>query len=172
MARCQLCAIPSISVQTWLWRKFTWYSITPAGIHYIYLLTVSRTCCVTPTLDAMAPEKCVNNLELVIFKLIPEIDILSNSYENSLKWMPQDPTDNQSTSIRVMAWYLWRHMASLGHNELRQPDHTFLQCELKSDRIRYSDIIMSAMASHITGASIICSIVCSGADQRKHQWWL
>ena len=28
---------------------------------------------------------------------------------------------------------------------------------------------MSAMASEITGVSIVCSTVCSGADQRKHQ---
>ena len=28
---------------------------------------------------------------------------------------------------------------------------------------------MSAMASQITGVSIVCSTVCSGANQRKHQ---
>ena len=33
----------------------------------------------------------------------------------------------------------------------------------------YSDVIMSAMESKITGVSIVCSIVCSGVDQRKHQ---
>ena len=33
----------------------------------------------------------------------------------------------------------------------------------------YSDIIMSAMASQITGFSMVCSNVCSGADQRKRQ---
>ena len=33
----------------------------------------------------------------------------------------------------------------------------------------YSDIMMSAMASQITWASIVCLTVCSGADQRKHQ---
>ena len=33
----------------------------------------------------------------------------------------------------------------------------------------YSDSIMSLMASQITGASIVCSTVCSGVDQRKHQ---
>ena len=33
----------------------------------------------------------------------------------------------------------------------------------------YSDLIMSAMASQITGVSILCSTVCSGADQIKHQ---
>ena len=53
-----------------------------------------------------------------------------------------------------------------------------------SDHIHYSDVIMSAMASQITGVSIVYSTVCSGTDQRKHQsstslafvkvshWWL
>ena len=33
--------------------------------------------------------------------------------------------------------------------------------------IHYSDDIMSAMVSEITGVSIVCSAVCSGADQRN-----
>ena len=33
----------------------------------------------------------------------------------------------------------------------------------------YTDIIMSAMASQITGVSIVYSIVCPGTDQRKYQ---
>ena len=33
----------------------------------------------------------------------------------------------------------------------------------------YSDVIMSAIASEITGVSIVYSIICSGADQRKYQ---
>ena len=33
----------------------------------------------------------------------------------------------------------------------------------------YSDVIMSAMASQITGVLIVYSTVCSSADQRKHQ---
>ena len=28
---------------------------------------------------------------------------------------------------------------------------------------------MGAMASHITGVSSVCSAICSGVDQRKHQ---
>ena len=36
-------------------------------------------------------------------------------------------------------------------------------------RWHYSDVIMSAMASQITGVTIVDSTVCSGADQRKHQ---
>ena len=33
---------------------------------------------------------------------------------------------------------------------------------------RYSDVIMGGMASQISGFSIVCSTVCSDADQRKH----
>ena len=33
----------------------------------------------------------------------------------------------------------------------------------------YCDVIMSANSSEITGGSIVCSTVCSGADQSKHQ---
>ena len=33
----------------------------------------------------------------------------------------------------------------------------------------HSDAIISAMASRITGVSVVCPTVCSGADQRKHQ---
>ena len=33
----------------------------------------------------------------------------------------------------------------------------------------YSDVMMSAMTSQITGVSIVCSTVCADADQRKHQ---
>ena len=35
--------------------------------------------------------------------------------------------------------------------------------------VHYSDVIMSAMASQITGVMIVCLNVCSVADQRKHQ---
>ena len=35
--------------------------------------------------------------------------------------------------------------------------------------IHYSDVIMSAMSSQITGVPIVCVTVCSGADQMRHQ---
>ena len=38
-----------------------------------------------------------------------------------------------------------------------------------SDRWHYSNGIMSAMASEISDVAFVCSTVCSGADQRKHQ---
>ena len=35
--------------------------------------------------------------------------------------------------------------------------------------LHYSDVIMSTMVSQITGVSMVCSTVYSGADERKHQ---
>ena len=37
------------------------------------------------------------------------------------------------------------------------------------DNGHYNDLIMSAMGSQITGVSMVCSTICSGADQRKCQ---
>ena len=42
-------------------------------------------------------------------------------------------------------------------------------CRLNVGLTHYSDVIMTRVASQITGASFFCSIVCSCADQRKHQ---
>ena len=35
--------------------------------------------------------------------------------------------------------------------------------------VHYSDALMNAMASQVTGVSIVCSAVYSGSDQREHQ---
>ena len=40
---------------------------------------------------------------------------------------------------------------------------------LATPLLHYSDVIMDAMASQITGVSIVCSAICPGVDQRKHQ---
>ena len=44
-----------------------------------------------------------------------------------------------------------------------------LKNRVKSIQYHYSDVIMNSMASQITCVSIVCSTVCSGADQRKRQ---
>ena len=46
---------------------------------------------------------------------------------------------------------------------------TFDTMNLHHLHLHYHDIIMSMMVSQITGISIVCSTVGSGADQRKHQ---
>ena len=52
-------------------------------------------------LDNMLPD-C--NFELVIFKDMSRMDILSIFCEIALRWMPQDLTDNKRTLVQVMAW--------------------------------------------------------------------
>ena len=44
-----------------------------------------------------------------------------------------------------------------------------LDTHKRCDENHYSDVIMSAMASQITGVPIVCTAVCSGADKIKHQ---
>ena len=44
--------------------------------------------------ELIGPGWCVCNLKLVTFKLISRIDILRISWEATIKWIPQDLTDN------------------------------------------------------------------------------
>ena len=70
-----------------------------------------------------------------------------------------------------------RHRAPLRHNDLpHQVPPYFVTSDrpwwvMKSAKTQSpcNDVIMSAMASQITGVSIVCSTVCSETDQRKQQ---
>ena len=46
---------------------------------------------------------------------------------------------------------------------------SYLLIPAEKQRFHYSDGIMGAMATQITGVSVVCSAVCWGADQRKPQ---
>ena len=50
------------------------------------------------------PEKGGRNLKESFFKLILWIDISSIFYEIGLRWVPQEPIDDKSTLVQVMAW--------------------------------------------------------------------
>ena len=91
-------------------------------------------------------------------------------------WM-QVSKAGTSNSIRQILW-VWLLVPALGNCFLIQV-LTFTHTEmvqavaiLPSGQERHShyfDLIMSAMASQITGVSVVNSIVYSGPDQRKHQ---
>ena len=57
----------------------------------------------------------------------------------------------------------------MGSVTLKWSDTRKCKYEFYHIAAHYSGVIMIAMASQIIGFSIICSTVCSGADQRKHQ---
>ena len=49
--------------------------------------------------NSLAPGRCGCNLELVIFKMISTLDVLGNSSEIALKWMPQCLTDDKAELV-------------------------------------------------------------------------
>ena len=75
----------------------------------------------------------------------------------------------RSPLVQVMAWRL------LGAKPLPEPMLAYCQSEsweqisMKFELEHFNDVIMSAIASQITGVAIVCSTVGSGPDQRKHQ---
>ena len=56
------------------------------------------------TVNSLAPGGFENIFQNVFFKLISWIDTLSNSCETALRSMPQNPSDDKSTLVQVMAW--------------------------------------------------------------------
>ena len=71
-----------------------------------------------------------------------------------LKFVPKGLTDKKST---------------LGDKPLFTDAYMCQPASISNSLTYYSDVIISVMASEITGVSIACSTVYSGADQRKHQ---
>ena len=55
-------------------------------------------------INSLAPGGFENIFQNVFFKLISWIDTLSNSCETALRSMPQNPSDDKSTLVQVMAW--------------------------------------------------------------------
>ena len=55
-------------------------------------------------INSLAAGRCGNNFKSIIFKLIFQIDILNNSYRIALRRMPQNPFDDKSVLVQVMAW--------------------------------------------------------------------
>ena len=53
------------------------------------------------TLKPLPPGRYDGNLNLVIFKHLPRIDILSISYEISFGWMPENVNDDYSTLLQA-----------------------------------------------------------------------
>ena len=67
------------------------------------------------------------------------------------------PTASE-VNLKVMVWFALCRITTKRH-----------RCAWFIQHTHSNDVIMSAMASQITGFSIVCSTVCSCADQRKYQ---
>ena len=79
------------------------------------------------------------------------------SAEDKAIWNPLICAENQRLNEHVLIF-----MDGDGNNSLSE------STKENMDK-HYSDVIMGAMASQITGLTIVYSTVYSGADQRKHQ---
>ena len=87
-----------------------------------------------------------------------------NDISNQFTWMK---------TFTIEMKFHWKLMPSfdalqidVNENRISLISHNY--CYITWD-FHYSDVIMSVMVSQITGVSIVCSTVCSGSDQRKHQ---
>ena len=75
-------------------------------------------------IESFVPGVCGWDLKWVIFKHIhvSRIYIFSTPYENALRWIPENLTNDWSTLIEIIARcrqaILNHNMASLGHNEM------------------------------------------------------
>ena len=58
----------------------------------------------TGTFNSLAPGKFGCDFKNSIFNLVLFIGILKFLYDNALRWMPQNVTDDKSTLVQVMAW--------------------------------------------------------------------
>ena len=54
--------------------------------------------------NSLAPGRFSCDFKNVIFNLALLIGISKSSYDNVLRWMPRDLTDDKSTLVQVMAW--------------------------------------------------------------------
>ena len=54
--------------------------------------------------NSLAPERFGCDFKNLIFNLILLIGILRSLYDDALRWMPRNITDDKSTLVQVMAW--------------------------------------------------------------------
>ena len=70
-----------------------------------YHMVVTRLSILVVTwFKSLAPGRSQGDFKNVIFNLALLIGISKSSYDNVLRWMPRDLTDDQSTLVQVMAW--------------------------------------------------------------------
>ena len=79
-------------------------------IHYHAVLptytTWHRRCTTNShtTLNSLAPGRSGFNFKSAIFNLVLLIGIFRSSYDNALRWMSRDLSEDESTLVQVMAW--------------------------------------------------------------------
>ena len=112
----------------------------------------------------------------------PPEDISTIGHNNTLAQIPELLHVLQQHNHRTRTeWNLRRqlysYMCTFSINKCTErrchtrsdQDRSLMLASIWKTWLHYNDVIMVAIAFQITSASIVYSIVCSGADQRKHQ---
>ena len=86
------------------------------------------------------------------------------------RWIPRAKGQQCGKCFHLMAspWFTKSHECRV-NQPIFSPEKLVWSCTCFTNHyLNYSDVIMRAMASQITGIAIVCSAVCPAADQRKH----
>ena len=86
----------------------------------------------------------------------------SSICHHTMKYISVNACSIDRYTANIYELHVWcqRHLFGFASTKCRHTD---------SKPGHYDDVIMSAIASQITSLTIVCSIVYSAADQRKHQ---
>ena len=110
-----ICNIPTMFIAFWYLKKYIYFISLWHPIRVTYMnICHPRVTLISPASDvwqdicgffnSLAPGGFENIFQNVFFKLISWIDTLSNSCETALRSMPQNPSEDKSTLVQVMAW--------------------------------------------------------------------
>ena len=87
------------------WMTSSWENIYLRQNHFTQWL-ISHTNPITHNKQThWSVEDLAKIFEMQLLNFVSLIGILKSSYDNALKWMPQNFTDDQSIWIQVIAWY-------------------------------------------------------------------
>ena len=136
--------------------------------------------CPTNNFNTLRPRQNGRHFADDTFKHIFLNENVRISIKFSLKFVPEGPIDNIPALVQIMAWRRPGDKSLSEPMMVRLPTHICVtrpqwvksnQCNWYQilSTCHYNNVIMSAMASQITGISIVCLTVCSGAHQGKYQ---
>ena len=100
----------------------------------------------------------------------------THTHHNRMTWLLPETSTYHSWLVRTLfqTYGEWNHMDLVG--SIMQTESKTWQNRVHVSRNTYSDVIMNAMASQITCASMVRSTLCSGADTSSSaslawHWW-
>ena len=101
--------------------------------------------------------------------------ILLKSDYGLLRQLVREKNTNIESMMHIIEWvqcfihYVVMHRTTKFSSNRCDVGSAIMQLPRRLSNLYYSNVTMSAMAAPITGVSVVCTTVCSGADQRKHQ---